>query len=201
MRLPPEFFQQELLEVARQLLGKVLLKDGVGGPIVEVEAYHQDEPACHGHRGRTARNASLFLAGGRLYVYRIHQSVCANVVTGREAQATAVLLRGLLPVHGRPTIARRRRRVPERAWTDGPGKLCRALAIVPGDDGRELHAGPISVEDRGLVVPPGAIGTGPRIGISRATELPWRFLVDRAGQAALRAQALENQPSRAALAK
>lgn len=196
MRLAPEFFQQPVLEVARALLGKLLLKDGVGGPIVEVEAYHQDEPACHGHRGPTRRNASLFLAGGRLYVYRIHQSVCANVVTGREGQATAVLIRALLPLVGRAAIARRRRAVPERGWCDGPGKLCRALAIVAADDGLDLASGPVSVEDHGLVVDATTIVTGPRIGISRAQELPWRFLVDRAGQAQLL-----NQASRSALAK
>ena len=165
--LPWEFFARDVEQVARGLLGKVLLRGGVGGPIVEVEAYHQDEPACHGHRGRTARNASLFLPGGHLYVYRIHQSLCANVVTGEAGVASAVLIRALLPAYGRSRIARRRRGQPQRGWCDGPGKLCQALL---------------------LELPTGAVHAGPRIGISRARELPWRFLVSRAGQAALHEQ-------------
>lgn len=186
--LSPELFARPVEHVAQDLLGKVLLRGGVGGPIVEVEAYHQDEPACHGHRGRTARNASLFLPGGHLYVYRIHQSLCANVVTGQAGVASAVLIRALLPRWGRSRIARRRGGQPERGWCDGPGKLCQALAIGLEDDGQELGTGPVRLEDHGLELPTGAVHTGPRIGISRARELPWRFLVSPAGQAALRQQ-------------
>lgn len=186
--LPWEFFARDVEQVARGLLGKVLLRGGVGGPIVEVEAYHQDEPACHGHRGRTARNASLFLPGGHLYVYRIHQSLCANVVTGEAGVASAVLIRALLPAYGRSRIARRRRGQPQRGWCDGPGKLCQALAIGLADDGQDLSCGPVRLEEQGLELPTGAVHAGPRIGISRARELPWRFLVSRAGQAALHEQ-------------
>lgn len=187
--LEREFFQADVLQVARSLLGKLLLHEGVGGPIVETEAYHQDEPACHGHRGRTARNASLFLPAGHLYVYRIHQSRCANVVTGVAGVATAVLLRALLPARGRPTIARRRRGHPERAWCDGPGKLCQALGITLAHDGQDLlGGGRLAVLDVGLTVPESQVSAGPRVGISRARELPWRFLVGPEGRAALRAQ-------------
>lgn len=179
----------DVVAVARALLGKLLLREGVGGPIVEVEAYRQDEPACHGHRGPTSRNASLFLPAGHLYVYRIHQSMCANVVTAPAGTASAVLIRALLPLHGRDRIARRRRGQPERAWTDGPGKLCQALGITLADDGRDLSSGPLELLDAGLRVPARQVLRGPRIGISRAVELPWRLVVAPAGQAALRARA------------
>ena len=176
--LPPEFYRRQVTRVARDLLGKVLLKDGVGGPIVEAEAYHQDEASCHGHRGRTARNRNLFGPGGTLYVYRIHRSVCANVVTGADGVAEAVLIRALLPTDGRRRVAARRRGQPERSWADGPGKVCRALAIELGDDGASIGArGAVQLLDRGLRFDDGEVLAGPRVGISKATELPWRFRV------------------------
>lgn len=174
---PPARYDGDLLALARDLLGVVLLKDGVGGPIVEVEAYHQSEPACHGYRGETRRNRSLFLPGGHLYVYRIHQSTCCNVVLGEAGVASAVLLRGLLPTDGRQAIAARRRGHPERSWTDGPGKLCRALGITLDDDGVCLSDGPVRLEDRGLRFGAREVVAGPRVGISQAVDLPWRFRV------------------------
>lgn len=174
---PPARYDGDLLALARDLLGVVLLKDGVGGPIVEVEAYHQSEPASHGHRGETRRNRSLFLPGGHLYVYRIHQSTCCNVVVGEAGVASAVLIRGLLPTDGREVIATRRQGHPERSWTDGPGKLCQALGITLEDDGLRLSEGPVRLEDRGLRFDAREVIAGPRVGISQAVDLPWRFRV------------------------
>lgn len=176
--LPPGFYSRDVVDVARDLLGKVLLKDGVGGPIVEAEAYHQDEASCHGHRGRTQRNQHLFGPGGTLYVYRIHRSVCANVVTGRAGVAEAVLVRALVPTDGRRRVAARRRGQPQRSWSDGPGKVCRALAIDLEDDGTPIGAeGAVVLLDRGLRFGDDEVLVGPRVGISKATELPWRFRV------------------------
>ena len=178
-RLPRRFFDQEPTDLARALLGVVLLKDGVGGPIVETEAYHEDEAACHAHRGRTKRNASLFLEPGQFYVYRIHQAICCNVVCGPAGVGAAVLLRALLPTDGRDTISKRRGGKSERNWTDGPGKLCAALEITLENDGLSLLAkdSPIQLVDRGLRYPDDAVQVGPRIGISKAIDLPWRFVV------------------------
>jgi DNA-3-methyladenine glycosylase len=164
--------------VARDLLGLELLKAGVGGPIVEVEAYHQDEPASHSHRGMTARNRSMFLTGGHIYVYRIHQSICANVVTGAEGEGQAVLIRALLPRHGRDQIAQRRGERPERIWTDGPGKLCSALAISLADDGQDVLAESATIRliDRGVRLSDEQIARTPRVGISKATDLTWRLV-------------------------
>lgn len=180
--LPRAFYLRHATDVARDLLGSVLLKDGVGGPIVETEAYHEDEPASHAFRGPTRRNASLFLAGGHVYVYRIHQVVCANVSCGPAGVGQGVLLRALLPVHGEALIAERRAGAPRRAWTDGPGKLCRALAIGLEDDGQDLLAPGARVRIlAGEPVLDARVLTGPRVGISRAVDLPWRFRVATRG--------------------
>ncbi len=175
--LPRSYFQQEVVSLARDLLGKVLLRGATGGPIVETEAYHQDEPACHAYPGDTRRNRTMFLSGGHLYVYRIHQSVCCNVVCGLEGVGAAVLVRALLPTDGRAVIARRRRGKPERIWTDGPGKLCVALGITLEDDGVELTNGKVRLLDRGLSYPDDHVEVGPRVGIRQAKDLPWRFRV------------------------
>lgn len=176
---PRAFFLRHPTEVARDLLGALLLRDGVGGVVVEVEAYDQGEPACHGHRGETPRNRSLFLRGGHLYVYRIHQEVCANVSTGPAGTGSGVLFRALVPTHGVEAIAARRARAPRRAWTDGPGKLCRALGVVLGDDGQDLAArapaGPVALLDAGRRAADAEVEAGPRVGISVATDLPWRL--------------------------
>ncbi|RMG10092.1 MAG: DNA-3-methyladenine glycosylase [Planctomycetota bacterium] len=176
-RLRRSFFARHSVAVAPELLGLVLLKDGVGGPIIEAEAYHEEEPSCHAHGGRTARNQSLFLRGGHLYVYRIHRSLCANVSTGPPGSGQGVLVRALLPTDGRDRIARRRGGRPERIWTDGPGKVCQALAISLDDDGQDLLSpGGVRLVDRGHRPRPDDVEVGPRVGISRAVDLPWRFL-------------------------
>jgi DNA-3-methyladenine glycosylase len=175
--LPRAFYAGHATSVARALLGMTLLRDGVGGIIVETEAYHEDEPASHAFVGETRRNRSLFLEGGHLYVYRIHQVVCANVSCGPAGLGAGVLLRALLPTDGLETIALRRAGAPRRAWTDGPGKLCRALAITLEDDGQDLLAarGRVRVVDRGERARDEQVVTGPRVGISKAVDLPWRF--------------------------
>lgn len=156
------------------LLGWTLLHDGVGGRIVEVEAYRHDDPASHAFRGRTARNASMFGPAGRLYVYRsygVHW--CANLVCGPEDVATAVLLRALAPTHGLDAMRRRRGVDDERLLCSGPGRLTQALAIDQSHDGADLGATPFS-----LIPPDGPVEVDatPRIGITRAAELPWRFV-------------------------
>jgi DNA-3-methyladenine glycosylase len=171
---------QELLggglhEVARGLLGWTLLKDGVGGRIVEVEAYAPDDPASHAFRGRTPRNASMFEAAGTLYVYRsygVHW--CMNVVCGPEGFAAAVLLRALEPTHGLDEMRRRRGSVTDRALCSGPGRLTQALAIGPACDGHSVTEAPFA-----LVPPERAVEVEatPRVGITRAAELPWRYVV------------------------
>lgn len=178
--LEPEFFQRDVVEVARSLLGCCLTRvdEGgalVGGTISETEAYREDDPACHAFRGRTPRNQSMFLAGGRIYVYRIHRSVCVNLVCGPEGAGHAVLIRALRPELGRERIAARRAGRPEREWTNGPGKLCQALGITLGDDGSCGREGPVRVWSGSGTLESAQVEAGPRIGISKAVELPWRF--------------------------
>jgi DNA-3-methyladenine glycosylase len=171
---------QELLagsvhEVARGLLGWTFLRNGVGGCIVEVEAYSPDDPASHAHRGRTARNGSMFAAPGTLYVYRsygIHW--CANVACEPEGVGAAVLLRALEPTHGIAEMRARRGDLDERALCSGPGRLTQALGISGADDGMSVVAPPFELEP-----PQGSvdIATTPRVGITKAADLPWRYLV------------------------
>jgi DNA-3-methyladenine glycosylase len=163
-----------VLEVAPELVGAELYVDGVGGVIVEVEAYHHEDPASHGYLGRrTARNASMFLPGGHAYVYRsygIHW--CLNVVTAREGEAEAALIRALEPTAGLDAMRTRRGLDDPRQLCSGPGKLCQALGITRGHDGLPLDEPPFELRPRRAPVD---VVTGPRIGISRAQELPWRF--------------------------
>lgn len=172
--LKPAFFERDVVALARALLGCRLTRDGVGGTITETEAYREDDPACHAFRGQTERNASMFLAGGRIYVYRIHQSICVNVVCGPEGEGHAVLIRAIRPELGRAEIEARRGERPEREWTNGPGKLCQALGITLADDGACAWSGPLRLS-RGEPRLDEAIEASLRIGISRAVEFPWRF--------------------------
>ena len=171
--LDAAFFERDVVDLARALLGCRLTRGGAGGTIVETAAYREDD------RGRTERNQSMFLPGGRLYVYRIHQSICVNVVCGPEGAGHAVLIRAIRPELGRPEIAERRGGRPEREWTNGPGKLCQALGITLADDGTCARRGQVRIEagefGAGQLGPGARVEAGPRVGISKAVELPWRF--------------------------
>ena len=157
--------------VARDLIGWTLTLHGVGGRIVETEAYHHEDPASHAFNGPTPRNGVMFGPVGRLYVYRsygIHW--CVNLVCGEDA-GNAVLIRALEPTAGLELMRERRGLAEPRSLCSGPGKLCQALAITRADDGMAVDAAPFAI------APGTAAGivTGPRIGITRAVDLPWRF--------------------------
>ena len=160
-------------EVAPDLIGCGLLVDGVGGPIVEVEAYDHEDPASHGFRGETARNRSMFGPPGHAYVYRsygIHW--CLNLVCEEMGVAAAVLLRALEPAHGIEEMCARRGLDEPRLLCAGPGRLCQALAVTREHDGLPLDVPPFELRARASVP---AIVTGPRVGITQAADLPWRY--------------------------
>lgn len=168
--------------VAPALLGAVLRRGAVAGRIVEVEAYGgADDPASHAFAGRTARNASMFGPAGLLYVYRsygIHW--CVNVVCGTEGSGSAVLIRALAPVEGLQEMRQRRPRARrDRDLCSGPGKLAQALGITGGDDGLDVVSpgSPVRLEVGAGPVRAALVRATPRIGISRAVERPWRFVV------------------------
>jgi DNA-3-methyladenine glycosylase len=168
-----DFFARSVHEVAPELVGATLLVDGVGGAIVEVEAYDAEDPAAHGYRGRTPRNASMFGPPGHAYVYRsygIHW--CLNVVCEEEGSAAAVLIRALRPESGVDLMHARRGLDDERLLCAGPGRLCQALSVTREHDGLPLDHPPFELAPR---TEPVEVVTGPRIGISVATELPWRY--------------------------
>ena len=168
-----EFFNRSVHEVAPELIGVTLLVDGVGGPIVEVEAYDAEDPAAHGYRGRTPRNASMFGPAGHAYVYRsygIHW--CLNVVCEEEGSAAAVLIRALEPTVGVEAMRERRGLVEPRLLCSGPGRLCQALAVSREHDGLGLDTPPFELR---AAVAPVEVTAGTRIGISVAAERPWRY--------------------------
>jgi DNA-3-methyladenine glycosylase len=162
-RLRKRFFNRSVHEVAPELIGAKLLFDGVGGIIVEVEAYHHTDPAAHSYNGETERNAVMFGPPGFAYVYRsygIHW--CLNFVCEAAGSASAVLIRALEPTEGLAAMRRRRKTDDPRLLCSGPGRLTEAL----GD------AAPFELWGRRGEV---AIASGPRIGITKAVELPWRY--------------------------
>jgi DNA-3-methyladenine glycosylase len=168
-----QFFARSVHEIAPELIGATLLFDGVGGTIVEVEAYDHEDPAAHGFRGKTPRNASMFGPPGHAYVYRsygIHW--CLNFVCEDIGVANAVLIRALEPAHGIETMRARRGVGNDRLLCAGPGRLCQALAITREHDGLPLDEPPFELHARERVP---EIVTGPRIGITRATDKPWRY--------------------------
>jgi DNA-3-methyladenine glycosylase len=164
--------------VAPFLLNKLLVHGPCVGRIVEVEAYREDDPASHSFRGRTRRNAVMFGPAGFLYVYFTYgMHWCANVVTGDDGEGSAVLLRAVTPIAGIDVMRERRHHRPGIA--DGPAKLCQAFGIGAAHDGIDLcRSGTEGVRllDDG-VRPPKRPLVGPRIGISKAVETPWRFRV------------------------
>jgi len=168
-----DFFARSVHEVAPELIGATLLVDGVGGHIVEVEAYDQEDPASHGFRGPTPRNAAMFGPPGHAYVYRsygVHW--CLNLVCDVEGRAEAALIRALEPTHGLDAMRDRRGVHEERALCSGPGKLCQALGVTRVHDGLALDVPPFELRARTHAPD---VATGPRIGITRAAELPWRY--------------------------
>jgi len=171
--LTRDFFARSVHEVAPDLIGVTLLVDGVGGPIVEVEAYDREDPASHGFRGPTPRNAAMFGPPGHAYVYRsygIHW--CLNFVCEEPGRAEAVLIRALEPAAGLDAMRARRGVDDPRALCSGPGKLCQALGIDRALDGHALDESPFALLERSGTP---EIATGPRIGITRAVERVWRY--------------------------
>lgn len=180
--LPHAFYDRDVVEVARDLVGCVLVHGETAGRIVETEAYHESEPACHGFRGPrsapgpTARTQALFGPPGRAYVYRsygIH--ALFNAVCEAEGVAAAVLVRAIEPTAGVEVMRARRPGRPDRELTAGPGRLTLALDVEMELDGSDLQNGPLRIlppadDDR-----PVALVDGERIGITKAVELPWRF--------------------------
>ena len=171
--LDRRFFDRSVLDVARELIGATFLFDGVGGVIVETEAYHQTDPASHSYRSETPRNKVMFGPPGYAYVYRsygIHW--CVNFVCEAQGAACAVLVRALAPTNGLPAMQRRRRLHDARMLCSGPGKLCEALGITGLHNGFALDHAPFA-----LHAPTDApeIVAGVRIGITKGIDLPLRF--------------------------
>ena len=167
------FFARSVHQVARDLIGTTLLFEGVGGVIVELEAYHHTDPAAHSYGGRTERNAVMFGPPGYAYVYRsygIHW--CLNFVCEEEGSASAVLIRAIEPLAGLAAMRRRRHLREERLLCAGPGRLCQALAITGEHNGLALDEPPFQLFARAGKV---EIVNGPRIGITKAAERPWRY--------------------------
>lgn len=173
-RLEADFFNRSVHTVARELVGCRLLFAGVGGTIVETESYERDDPACHAYVGLTERTEPLFGPPGRAYVYLsygIHSLL--NAVCEAEGEAAAVLIRALEPTAGLEAMRKRRGERPDRELCSGPGKLTEALGVGLEQNGADLARDPF------LLLPPAGeppeVVTGPRIGITKAVERPWRF--------------------------
>lgn len=172
-RLGRAFFARSVHDAAPELVGCTLLVEGVGGRIVEVEAYDHEDPASHGYGGLTPRNRSMFGPPGHAYVYRsygVHW--CLNLVCGEDGVPEAALVRALEPTHGLERMRARRRLDDQRLLCSGPGRLCQALGVAKEHDGLPLDAAPFEL------VPPEThveVLRGARVGISRAADLPWRY--------------------------
>jgi len=175
LRLTRDFFAGSVHEIAPELVGATLLFDGVGGTIVEVEAYDQDDPASHAFPGLRPTTASMFGPPGHAYVYRsygVHW--CLNLVCAEEGRAEAALVRALEPTAGLEAMRERRGLEAVRALCSGPGKLCQALGITRAHDGLPLDEAPFELIARESAPP---IAIGPRIGITRAVDQPWRYVL------------------------
>jgi DNA-3-methyladenine glycosylase len=167
------FFARSVHEVAPDLIGAELVVDGLGGRIVEVEAYHHEDPAAHGFRGRTTRNASMFGPPGRAYVYRSYgMHWCVNFVCEGQGIASAVLIRALEPRLGIEIMRSRRGVEEDRLLCSGPGRLTEALGITRAHDGLALDRLPFALRAREAPV---EVVCGPRIGITKAADKPWRY--------------------------
>jgi DNA-3-methyladenine glycosylase len=175
----PSFYERPVVEVARDLVGCVLSRGECAGVIVETEAYHESEPACHAYAGLTARTAVLFGSPGRAYVYRsygIH--ACLNAVCEPAGVGAAVLIRALEPVDGVASMQARRGLEQVEALCSGPGKLTQALGVDLGLNGADLLHGSVVISDRPAAWRDVAVASDRRIGITKAVELPWRFCAD-----------------------
>ena len=167
------FFARSVHEVAPALVGCTLLVDGVGGRIVEIEAYHHEDPASHSYGGETPRNRSMFGPPGHAYVYRsygIHW--CLNLVCEEEGEAAAALVRALEPTHGIETMRTRRGLDDVRLLCSGPGRLCQALGVTREHDGLPLDRPPFELRAPAEAVD---VVRGLRIGITKAVAQPWRY--------------------------
>ena len=172
-RLRKSFFDRSVHEVAPELIGTTLTFNGVGGTIVEVEAYHHTDPAAHSYGGPTPRNGVMFGPAGYAYVYRsygIHW--CVNFVCEAEGSASAVLIRALEPTLGLPLMRRRRGLADTRLLCSGPGRLTEALGITGAHSGLALDLPPFALRVRETEP---EIAVGLRIGITKAADLPWRY--------------------------
>jgi DNA-3-methyladenine glycosylase len=180
-RLPRGFFARPSLDVAPELLGHVLVRrlpDGLElrARLVETEAYHEDDPASHSYRGRTRRNQVMFGEPGHLYVYFTYgMHHCMNVVTGMVGEGSAVLLRAAEPLDGLDAMALRRGTDRTQALCSGPARLAEALSVDRHLDGLDLVRGAVVWLERGDQLPPERVSVGPRVGIRRGVDRPWRF--------------------------
>ena len=176
--LKAEFYARPVLVVAQALIGCVVDHDGAAGVIVETEAYHDSEPACHAFVGLTPRTATLFGPPGRAYLYRsygIHALL--NAVCEPEGIGAAVLIRALEPLDGIAAMRARRGVRRDQDLCSGPGKLTQALGIELRDNGGDLARGPVRIRAREAAWREPRILASERIGITKAVELPWRFSV------------------------
>ena len=172
-RMKPADFAADAQEVAQALIGAVLLVDGVGGRIVETEAYDREDPASHAHSGPTVRNQAMFGPPGRAYVYRsygIHW--CLNFVCREEGHGAGVLIRAIEPLEGIATMSERRGLHEPRLLCSGPGRVGQALAIQHAHNHHRLDQPPFEVR---AAAQRHDIVVGPRIGITKAADVPWRF--------------------------
>lgn len=171
--LHKRFFDRSVHDVAPELIGATLLFNGIGGVIVETEAYHQTDPASHSYRRQTPRNGVMFGPAGFAYVYRsygIHW--CVNFVCEAQGSASAVLVRAIEPVKGVAAMRRKRDLHDLRLLCSGPGKLCEAMGITGAHNGLALDHKPFAIHARRALPD---IVAGVRIGITKGVELPWRF--------------------------
>lgn len=179
--LPAAFYGRPVVEVAADLIGCTVTCDGTAGVIVETEAYHDSEPACHAYAGLTPRTATLFGQPGKAYVYRSYGvHALLNAVCEPAGVGAAVLIRALEPIAGLGLMRARRERSAGRALADhelcsGPGKLTQALGVTLAHNSGDLQGGPIVIGPRADAYDESAIAVGTRIGITKAVELPWRF--------------------------
>jgi DNA-3-methyladenine glycosylase len=190
--LTRDFFARSVHEVAPELVGTTLLVSGVGGVIVEVEAYDGEDPASHGYRGPTTRNAAMFGPAGHAYVYRsygVHW--CLNLVCREAGVPEAALVRALEPSHGVQSMRERRGVEAPALLCSGPGRLCQALGVTSAHDGLALDQPPFELRPATAAV---EVLAGPRVGISRAVDRPWRYVL--AGSRFL-SRPLASRPARA----